>query len=89
MTLPTRPVHLEGDVTRLVQVLANLLNNAAKYTDSGGRIGLTAVRDNDELVIRIRDSGIGMKAEMLPHIFELFVQSEQGLDRARGGLGSA
>jgi PAS domain S-box-containing protein len=87
VTLPTRPVHLEGDVTRLVQILANLLSNAAKYTDYGGRIGLTAVRENDELVIRIRDSGIGIKAEMLPHIFELFVQSEQGLDRAQGGLG--
>ena len=67
--------------------MANVLNNAVKYTDAGGRIGLSAERENDQVLIRVRDSGIGMSQETLPHIFELFVQSERGLDRSQGGLG--
>ena len=87
VTLPTRPVQVEGDATRLVQIVANVLNNAVKYTDAGGRIGLSTERENDQVLIRVRDSGIGMSQETLPHIFELFVQSERGLDRSQGGLG--
>jgi PAS domain S-box-containing protein len=87
LALPAQPVRLEADDIRLVQIVANVLNNAAKYTDPGGRIRLSAEREDNDVLIRIRDSGIGLTAEMLPHVFDLFVQSEQGLDRAQGGLG--
>jgi signal transduction histidine kinase len=78
----------EGDPVRLAQVLANLLTNAARYTPHGGRIELTALRDADQVTIRVRDNGVGIAADMLPRIFELFVQGGQrSLDRAEGGLG--
>jgi signal transduction histidine kinase len=85
--LPPEPVHLEADPTRLEQVLANLLNNAAKYTDHGGHIGLSARQEDGELVLRVRDTGVGILAEMLPHIFEPFVQSDRVLHHSQGGLG--
>ena len=78
---------LEADPTRLDQVFANLLNNAAKYTEPGGRIWLTAERDGGEVVVRVRDTGIGIAADMLPRIFDLFVQVDRSLDRSQGGLG--
>lgn len=84
--VPT-PVWLEGDPTRLVQIVGNLLNNAAKYTDAGGQVWLTAAREGDEAVVRVRDNGIGIRAELLPRIFDLFVQSDRTLDRSEGGLG--
>ena len=68
-------------------MLVNLLNNAAKYTRSGGSIALTATREEDEAVIRIRDDGIGIPADLLPKVFDLFTQSERSLDRSQGGLG--
>jgi CheY-like chemotaxis protein len=70
-----------------VQVFANVLNNAAKYTDPGGAIELRADRREGEVTMRIRDNGIGIAPEVLPHVFELFVQAPRALDRAQGGLG--
>ena len=72
---------------RLAQVVGNLLTNAAKYTEPNGRIWLTAEREGDEAVLRVRDSGIGIAPDMLPHIFELFVQVDHAATRSQGGLG--
>jgi two-component system CheB/CheR fusion protein len=83
LSVPSEPVFLDADPTRLEQVLANLLNNAAKYTDPGGEIVVLVELERDEVVVRIQDTGIGIVPEMLPHIFEMFVQAESG----RGGLG--
>jgi signal transduction histidine kinase len=85
--LPGEPVWLEGDLTRLVQVVGNLLNNAAKYTDEGGHIQLQAAQEDGEIVIRVRDDGMGLPADLLPHIFDLFTQADRSLDRSQGGLG--
>jgi len=87
VTLPSEPVWVHADQTRLAQVVANLLNNAAKYTEPGGRIWLNALRDGDNAVIRVRDNGVGIPAEMLPHIFDIYVQVSSSLDRSQGGLG--
>jgi PAS domain S-box-containing protein len=84
---PTVPIWLQGDPTRLSQIVSNLLNNAAKYTDRGGRITLSAAREEDEAIVRVRDNGIGLSAEMLPRVFDLFAQEDRSLDRAQGGLG--
>ena len=81
------PVWLEGDPTRLAQVVSNLLNNAAKYTDRSGRITLTARHEGDEAIVSVRDNGIGLSDEMLPRVFDLFAQEARTLDRAQGGLG--
>src|SRR5262249_35767883 len=85
--IPTDPIPLEGDPTRLEQIVANLLNNAAKYTEPGGRIAVNLAREGDQAVLRVRDSGIGIAPEMQRRIFDLFVQADQSLDRAQGGLG--
>ncbi|MDR3633045.1 MAG: response regulator [Isosphaeraceae bacterium] len=87
LSLPSEPVWVEGDPTRLEQVLGNLLNNASKYTDAGGRIALTLERDGDEAVLRVADNGIGLSPDMLPRVFDLFSQADLSLDRAEGGLG--
>ncbi len=87
VALPATPVRLHGDLTRLAQVLANLLNNAAKYTDEGGDIWLVAERAGTEAVVRVRDTGAGIAPTLLPRIFELFAQAERTLDRSQGGLG--
>ena len=87
VTLPDRPIHVEGDLTRLVQVVANLLNNAAKYTEENGRIWITAHAQNGMAVISVRDNGIGLSSDLLPHIFDLFTQASRSLDRSQGGLG--
>jgi two-component system CheB/CheR fusion protein len=71
----------------MAQVLSNLLNNAAKYTDEGGEIALSARREGPEVFIRVRDNGTGIAPELLPHIFEMFTQADQTLSRSRGGLG--
>jgi len=76
-----------GDPVRLAQVLANLLTNAARYTEPQGRIVISAVSDGTEIVIRVRDNGIGIAPEMLPRIFDMFVQARRSADRAEGGLG--
>jgi PAS domain S-box-containing protein len=85
--LPDEPIVLEVDPPRLAQVLSNLLNNAAKYTDEGGQISLTAEKLGHEVLIRVRDSGIGIAPDLLPKVFELFTQADQTLSRSRGGLG--
>ncbi|HEX7181781.1 MAG TPA: ATP-binding protein [Thermoanaerobaculia bacterium] len=87
VALPPEPVLLEGDLTRLVQVAGNLLNNAAKYTDEGGHIRLEAAREGGEVVLRVRDDGMGVPADLLPHLFDLFTQANRSLDRSQGGLG--
>ena len=85
--LPAEPVWVSADPARLAQVLANLLNNAAKYTDKGGRIAVAVGREGGEVVFRVRDTGVGIAPEMLPCVFDLFTQVERSLDRAEGGLG--
>jgi signal transduction histidine kinase len=85
--LPADPLPLDVDPTRLAQVIANLLNNAAKYTPPGGRIQLSAQIDGHELVIRISDDGVGIPAELLPRVFDLFMQVGSSTDQAQGGLG--
>lgn len=87
VTLPTEPIWLLADAARLEQVIVNLLTNAAKYTEEGGRIWLKIARENDECVIRVRDSGVGISPSLLPHIFDLFTQAQRSLDRSQGGLG--
>ncbi len=87
VSLPDESLCVEGDLTRLAQVLANLLNNAAKYTPERGRISLTVERHEEQVVLRVRDNGIGIPADMLPHIFDMFTQVDRALDRAQGGLG--
>jgi signal transduction histidine kinase/CheY-like chemotaxis protein/putative methionine-R-sulfoxide reductase with GAF domain len=84
---PAASLHVFGDRARLTQVLANLLTNAARYTDAGGALSVSAGQEAGQAVIRVKDSGAGIAAEALPHIFELFVQASRPLDRARGGLG--
>jgi CheY-like chemotaxis protein len=85
--LPSEPVGLQGDPVRLPQVVANLLNNASKYTPEGGHIGVATERRSRAVDIRVRDDGMGIPAEMLPCIFDLFVQADRSLDRSHGGLG--
>jgi PAS domain S-box-containing protein len=87
VSLPVGPLYLQADAVRLSQVLGNLVHNACKYTEPGGRIELVAARLGDELVLTVKDSGIGIPAEMLPRIFEMFTQVDQTLERAQGGLG--
>jgi PAS domain S-box-containing protein len=85
--LPPEPLTVEGDSVRLAQVLANLLNNAAKYTDEGGRIRLEVRREANWAVIAVRDNGTGIPADMLTRVFELFTQADRHSRRAQGGLG--
>jgi PAS domain S-box-containing protein len=87
VTLPEKPVFVEADLIRLAQIIANLLTNAAKYTDVAGRIWLTVERDDEHGVVRVRDSGIGIAPEFLPRIFDVFVQGDRSLARSQGGLG--
>jgi len=87
VNVPPGSLTIEGDLTRLAQVLANLLNNAAKYTDEGGQIWLDAGVEGSEVVVRVRDTGPGIPRQLLPHVFDLFTQAERTLDRAQGGLG--
>lgn len=87
LDLPSAEVQLQADPVRLAQALSNLLNNAAKYTDSGGRIRLAARQEGDELVIEIQDTGIGFAPEMLPHMFELFTQAARSRHHIWQGLG--
>ena len=87
VTLPPTPIYMEGDATRLVQVFSNLLTNAAKYTETGGRIWLTAEQCNGDAIVSIGDTGIGIDPEHLPHVFEMFSQVGPALERSQGGLG--
>jgi PAS domain S-box-containing protein len=87
VTVPSEPVFLEADAARLTQVVANLLNNAGKFTDTGGRIRLTVERVSGHVVIRVDDNGIGIAAADLPRVFEMFAQVDTSLERSRDGLG--
>ncbi|HWY88630.1 MAG TPA: CHASE3 domain-containing protein [Gemmataceae bacterium] len=85
--MPPQPLAVVGDLTRLAQVVSNLLNNSAKYTPEGGHIRLSVEGQDGQAVIRVRDDGMGIPAHVLPKIFEMFTQAERTLDRAQGGLG--
>jgi PAS domain S-box-containing protein len=87
VSLPPEPVFVDADVTRLGQVFANLLNNAAKYSERGGRIRLTAERQGGEVVVSVEDEGIGIPPHMLSEVFDLFTQVDRSLERSQGGLG--
>ena len=87
VSLAEENLMVDADPVRLSQVFANLLNNAAKYTDDGGRIGLTVHRDGPNVGVAVRDNGIGIPSEMLPRVFDLFMQIDQSYTRSRGGLG--
>ena len=87
LSLLPSPTYLKADLTRLAQVFSNLLNNSAKYTEPGGHISITAEATNDEVTLRVKDSGLGIPAEALPRIFEMFSQVDRNMERAQGGLG--
>jgi PAS domain S-box-containing protein len=87
MTVPSEPVYLFADSIRLTQALMNLLNNAAKYTQTGGKISLTAEREDGAVVLRVKDTGIGIAATDLKRVFDLFFQVDRSFARAEGGLG--
>jgi signal transduction histidine kinase/DNA-binding response OmpR family regulator len=84
---PDTPIWVFGDFSRLSQIFSNVLHNAAKYTSDGGSIELTVNVDNGSVAVRVRDNGIGIDAQFLPHVFEVFTQGYRGLDRSQGGLG--
>ncbi len=87
VTLPPAPVFVDADATRLAQVFANLLNNAAKYTEAGGRIRLEADADEAGVAVTVADNGVGIPAEALPRVFDMFSQVDRSLEKAQGGLG--
>jgi CheY-like chemotaxis protein len=87
ISLPANPIFLDADLTRLAQVLSNLLTNSAKYTERGGQIWLTGERIGGDVVVSVRDSGIGIPVDALPRIFDMFSQVERSIERATGGLG--
>lgn len=87
VTLPEQALWVRADAARLEQVIVNLLTNAIKYTDHGGHIDLAVHREDGEVLVRVKDTGIGIGPDLLPHIFDLFTQSERSLDRSHGGLG--
>ena len=87
ITLPAEPVRVEADPTRLAQVFINLLNNAAKYTPPGGQISLAATREGDTVVVKVKDTGIGIAPEVLPRVFDTFTRIDHSAERAQAGLG--
>ena len=87
VVVPKEPLRVKGDFARVAQALANLINNAAKYTNRGGRICVSVASDGDEVAFRVRDSGIGIPTEFISRIFEPFTQIDRSLDRTHGGLG--
>jgi len=86
-TAPYEALYVRGDAARLVQCVSNLLSNAAKYTPRGGEISVRSYADADDVGVEVTDNGIGISADLLPRVFDLFVQSERSLERAEGGLG--
>ena len=87
VSLPPDPIWLYADASRLEQVVTNLLTNAAKYTNEGGHIRLSAQQEGDKAVLRVRDTGLGIAPAFLPHVFDLFTQAQRSSDRSQGGLG--
>lgn len=87
IALPDEPITIEADPARVTQILTNLLGNSAKFSDPGGQIVLSAAVEGDEVAVRVADSGIGIAAALMPHIFDAFTQGERGPDRHQGGLG--
>src|SRR5262249_36707708 len=87
LSLPPAPLPLEADPTRLEQIVSNLLKNAAEYTEPGGRLWLSARREGDEAVLRVRDSGAGIPPEVLPHLFDPFTRPPGSRERSHAGLG--
>jgi signal transduction histidine kinase/ActR/RegA family two-component response regulator len=87
VSVPSEAVHLDGDLPRLAQAIANLLNNAAKYTEKGGQIWLTARREGSQAEIAVKDTGVGIAADFLDQVFHLFTQADRSLHRSQGGLG--
>jgi CheY-like chemotaxis protein/two-component sensor histidine kinase len=87
VSLPRWPIVVHGDLIRLAQVISNLLVNAAKYTPKAGRIWLSAEREGEEAVIRVKDTGVGMASDLIPRVFNLFVQADRSPARSEGGLG--
>jgi PAS domain S-box-containing protein len=87
VTCDDEPIYVDADPTRLTQIIANLLNNAAKYTQRGGHIWLKVERQAESGIVSVRDTGIGIASEQLPHVFEMFSQEKRALEHAQGGLG--
>ena len=87
LSIPEQPIRLNGDPTRLAQVFLNLLNNAAKYTERGGEIELTAAKDGAQVVVSVADNGIGIPADKVPSLFQMFAQVQDSIARSQGGLG--
>jgi signal transduction histidine kinase/heme-degrading monooxygenase HmoA len=87
LTLPPEPLLVYGDAERLIQITTNLINNAVKYTDPGGYLWIRAERDKNQAVLSVKDTGTGIAPEVLPRVFDLFIQSERALSRSEGGLG--
>jgi signal transduction histidine kinase len=87
LDLPPQKLWIDADLTRVAQIVGNLLNNAAKYTPEGGRIIVTVRRDNDHAILSVADTGAGIPTEMLPKVFDLFTQVDRDLERSQGGLG--
>jgi signal transduction histidine kinase len=87
VTAPAHPVWLHADLTRVAQIISNLLNNAARYTPAGGRIELVAHVADGQVVVRVSDSGVGIPVAMLSKIFDLFTQGDGAAERSQGGLG--
>jgi CheY-like chemotaxis protein len=87
VSTPAEPIFVDADETRLAQVIANLLNNAVKFTPRGGHIKLAVMRDGPDVAISVVDDGIGIPADMLPRVFDMFTQVDQSLEKSHGGLG--
>jgi signal transduction histidine kinase len=87
VSIPKESLWVKGDLVRLAQVLSNLLNNAAKYTDTGGKIELKAEAAGTWVCLSVRDNGVGIPTTLLPQVFDLFTQADHSLERAQGGLG--
>jgi PAS domain S-box-containing protein len=87
VSVPPEPIFVDADVTRLSQVFANLLNNAAKFTESGGHVSLSVQREGSSAVVSVHDTGVGIPPSMLPKVFEMFTQVDRSLERTHGGLG--
>jgi CheY-like chemotaxis protein len=87
LSVPLTGLLVDADEVRLTQVVSNLLSNAARYTPAGGRVEVSGLREADEVVLRVRDNGIGIDPALQPQVFDLFLQGPRGADRAEGGLG--